>query len=62
MNDTPHTFDAPPGWVEALDESEAELDAGVPTVPAKVVHQMIRDSIARIRAKKAAERQATERH
>jgi hypothetical protein len=55
MDDTPHLSDAPPGWAEALDESLAELAAGVPTVPAETVHQRIRDTIARIEAKKKAE-------
>jgi hypothetical protein len=59
MDDTPHrTEAAPAGWLDALAESEAEIDAGVLTVPAEVVHQMIRDSIARIRARKADERKA----
>jgi hypothetical protein len=59
MDDTPHLTEAPPaGLLEALAESEAELDAGVATVPAKVVHQTIRDSITRMRAKRADERKA----
>jgi hypothetical protein len=63
-DDAPHrTGAAPAGLVEALAESEAELDAGAPTVPAEVVHQKIRDSIARMRAKQvdAAEREAASR-
>jgi hypothetical protein len=54
MDDTPHPLDAPPGWAEALHESLAELAAGVPTVPGEVVHQRIRDAIARIEARRAA--------
>lgn len=62
MDDTPHRTDAAPaGWREALAESEAELDAGVATVPAEVVHQQICDSIARMRAKRADERKAAAR-
>jgi hypothetical protein len=53
MDDTPHRSEAPAGWLEALARSEAELDAGL-TVPAETVHQRIRDSIARIEAKKRA--------
>jgi hypothetical protein len=57
MDDTPHRTQAvPAGWLEALAESEAELDAGVATVPAELVHQQIHDSIARMRAKRADER------
>jgi hypothetical protein len=37
----------------ALARSEAELAAGL-TVPAETVHQRIRDTIARIKAKKHA--------
>ncbi len=59
MDDTPHRTEAvPAGWLEALAESEAELDAGVATVPAEVVHQQVRDSITRMRAKRAEERRA----
>jgi hypothetical protein len=53
MNDVPDSAVAPAGWLEALAESEAELAAGL-TVPAEVVHQRIRESIARIEAKRAA--------
>ena len=59
MDDTPYRPDAPPGWAEALDESLGELAAGVPTVPAEVVHQRIRDTVARIQARRA---DATSRH
>ena len=51
MDETkPH---APPGWLEALAESEAELAAGQ-TVPGEVVRRRLRDSIARLEAKQAA--------
>ncbi len=53
MDDTPHPLDAPPGWAEALDESLAELAAGVPTVPGEVVRRDLLDSIARMTAKRA---------
>jgi len=53
MDDTPHPAEAPPGWLEALDESEAELAAGQ-TVPGEAVHQRIRDSLTRTEAKRAA--------
>ncbi len=44
---------APAGWLEVLAESEAELAAGL-SEPSEVVHQRIRDSLARIEAKRAA--------
>jgi hypothetical protein len=53
MDDTPHPLDTPPGWAEALDESLAELAAGVPTVPGEVVRRDLLDSIARMEAKRA---------
>ena len=59
MDDTPYRLDAPPGWADTLDESLAELAAGVPTVPAEAVHQRIRDTIVRIQARRA---DATSRH
>ena len=55
MNDAPHPIDVPAGWLEALAESEAELAASL-TVPASVVHQRIRDTIARIEVSRAAVR------
>jgi hypothetical protein len=62
MTDTPSSLDAPPGWAEALDESLAELAAGVPTVPSEVVHRALQESIARLEAKAAArQREATAR-
>jgi hypothetical protein len=44
---------APAGWLEILEESEAELAAGL-TVPGEVVRQMLRDSLARLEAKQDA--------
>jgi hypothetical protein len=40
---------APAGWLEILEESEAELAAGL-TVPSEVVRQMLRESLARLEA------------
>jgi hypothetical protein len=42
----------PPGWLEILAESEADLAAGN-VLPASVVHQDLRDSITRMKAKAA---------
>ena len=53
MDDAPTPTRAPIGWLEALAQSEAELAAGM-TVCGDVVHQRIRDSIARIEARRAA--------
>jgi hypothetical protein len=47
-----HTL-APAGWLEILEESEAELAAGL-TVSGEVVRQMLRDSLARLEAKQDA--------
>ena len=55
MDDAPDRTEPPAGWLDALARSEAELAAGM-TVPAAAVHQRIRDGIARIEAKKRAER------
>lgn len=43
---------APPGWLEALAESEAELAAGL-TVPSEPIMQRLRETIARLEAKRA---------
>ncbi len=53
MDDIPTPAPVPAGWLEALARSEEELAAGQ-TVPGEVVHQRIRDAIARIEAKRAA--------
>jgi len=47
MNETT-TLPAPAGWREALDESEADLAAGR-LVAGALVHEALRDSIARMR-------------
>lgn len=58
MDDTPaRTETAPTGWPEALAESEAEAEAGL-FVPGEVVRQDLRDSIARMQAKRADARKA----
>jgi len=53
MDDVPHQPDGPSGWAEALDASLGDLAAGTPTTSADVVHQRIRDTIARMNAKRA---------
>jgi hypothetical protein len=53
MDDNSPLPPAPAGWLETLEESEAELAAGL-TVPGKVVRQMLRDSLARLEAKQDA--------
>ena len=45
---------APDGWLEALAESEADLAAGR-IVPGETVRRGIRDAIARLEAKQAAD-------
>jgi hypothetical protein len=49
MDDT-SPASAPAEWIEALERSQAELAAGK-TVPAEVVHKMLRESAARIEAR-----------
>jgi hypothetical protein len=51
MDDNSPPTAAPVGWLEILEESEAELAAGL-TVPGEVVRQMLRDSLARLEAKR----------
>jgi len=46
----------PSGWLEALAQSDAEVAAGL-TIPAQVVHQGLRDSIARLAASAKSDRQ-----
>lgn len=62
MADIRQRQDAPPDWLDVLAESEKQRAAGE-TVPAEVVHQRIRDGIARIAAKRAdgRKREATQR-
>ena len=52
----------PPGWFEILEESEAELAAGL-TVPGEVVRQMPGESLARLEAaqEEASRRKAPSR-
>jgi hypothetical protein len=45
----------PPGWLEILEESEAELAAGQ-IVSGEAVHRELRESIARLEAKAATRR------
>jgi hypothetical protein len=53
---------APSAWLEILEESEAELAAGL-TVPRETVHRELQESIARLEAKAAATlRLATNAH
>jgi hypothetical protein len=52
MDDNPSPAAAPAGWLEALAESEAELDAGL-TVPGDVVMRELYESIARMEAKQS---------
>ncbi len=42
----------PPGWLEILEESEAELAAGL-TVPGDEVMRELHESIARLESKQA---------
>ncbi len=49
MDDNPVLPLAPAGWLEALDESEAELAAGM-TVPGDIIMRELYDSIARLEA------------
>jgi hypothetical protein len=51
MEDNVTHAPAPAGWLEILEESEAELAAGL-TVPGEVVRQMLRDSLARLEARR----------
>ncbi len=52
----------PAAWSDILDESEAEIDAGL-FVPSEQVHRALRESIDRLEAKAAtAKRETTNRH
>jgi hypothetical protein len=53
MDDTPLRAQAPAGWLEALDRSEAQLAAGE-TVPGEEVMRELDKSIARLEAKRAS--------
>ena len=63
MDDNPTHTSAPAGWLEILEESEAERAAGL-TVAGEVVRQMLRDSLARLEARHdaAPRRKASGRH
>ena len=54
MDDAPTPAIAPPEWLEVLAESDADIAAGH-IVPGEVVQQMLRDSLARLEAKAAAQ-------
>jgi hypothetical protein len=54
MDDAPTPAIAPPEWLEVLAESNADIAAGR-IVPGEVVQQMLRDSLARLEAKAAAQ-------
>ena len=56
MDDITHTRPVPAGWLQILDESEADLAAGR-IVPGEVVMQDLHDAIARLEQKAAAKRQ-----
>jgi hypothetical protein len=55
MDDIPQRTQAPAGWLESLERSEAELAAGL-TVPAETVHRELQESIARLEAKQTVPR------
>jgi hypothetical protein len=50
-----------PGWSEILDESEAEIDAGL-FVSSEQVHRELQESIARLEAKAALRKRETTSH
>ncbi len=52
MNKVEHNNSAPAEWVDALDRSKAQIDAGE-TVPSEPVLQRMRDSLARLEAKRS---------
>jgi hypothetical protein len=54
-DNTPH------GWSEILDESEAEIDAGL-FVSSEQVHRELQESIARLEAKAAIRKRETTSH
>jgi hypothetical protein len=55
MMEAPDHKAAPDGWLDALEESESQLQAGH-TVPGDIVRQNLRESVARLKAKKPAAR------
>jgi len=52
MDDMPHHTQAPTGWLEALERSEAQLAVGE-AVPGEEVMRELYESIARLEAKRA---------
>jgi hypothetical protein len=56
MADTPHSTQAPAGWLEALERSEAQIAAGE-TVLGEEVMRGLYESIARLEAKHAGKPQ-----
>jgi len=52
IDDLPRRAQAPAGWIEALDRSEAQLAAGE-TISGEEVMRELRDSIDRMEAKHA---------
>jgi predicted transcriptional regulator len=55
MDDTPRAMDAPQDWIDALDESMADIAAGR-VVSGDVVRRELLESIARMEAKPASAR------
>ncbi|MGD0431733.1 MAG: hypothetical protein ABSA58_11645 [Acetobacteraceae bacterium] len=55
MDDTPRPLDAPQDWIDALDESVADIAAGRVVSGEKVRRELL-ESIARMEAKPAAAR------
>ena len=58
MNKVDNHQTAPAGWVESLDRSKAQIEAGQ-TVPVEPALQRLRDSLARMDAKRS--KQASDR-
>ena len=52
MNKVEHNTAAPAEWVDALERSKAQIDAGE-TVPPEPVLQRMRDRLARLEAKRS---------
>ena len=61
MDDTPHSVDAPPGWAEALDESLAELAAGVATVDGAALIRELYASAEKLEAEQQSRKAARRR-
>ena len=52
MNKVEHNNAAPTEWIDALERSKAQIDAGE-TVPSEPVLQRMRDRLARLEAKRS---------